>query len=137
MRVGLLAGSLPLFVCAHTCPTSAQSHAPARVDQHTAICLRLRFTLPHAHVNVHSILLAAVLLNHWSEEDAYWGLVAIVNDVLKGYYAQDMLAIQVGVPKVQHADCKLTGCNSASCHKAYSIQYNIRCWVLAPVGLEF
>lgn len=41
------------------------------------------------------VLHAAVLLNHWSEEDAYWGLVAIVNDVLKGYYSHDMLAIQV------------------------------------------
>lgn len=40
--------------------------------------------------------IAAVLSMFLSEEDAFYGLAAIVEEVLEGYYSQDMMAIQVG-----------------------------------------
>ncbi len=41
------------------------------------------------------VCIHAVLLMFMSEEDAFWSLVIVVEEVLKGYFSPDMLATKV------------------------------------------
>lgn len=63
-----------------------------------AVCKVFRVRLHHLFVRLlQHVTVCAVLLMFMSEEEAFYCLTIVVQDVLRGYFAPDMMATKVGI----------------------------------------